>query len=129
METRLRELSDALAAAERRASEAEAREAVCRGAIENLFAPGPGVATPEKYEPDYGEPHRVTWNAKIDALLLALAQPSPVAAALVELERAAGELMKLHEHPVPAFREAHKAELWAALKNALAALDRARGGR
>ena len=48
-----------------------------RAAIEGFFTPGPGIAMPARHEPDLGEPHMITWNRKIDALLAAIGRKEP----------------------------------------------------
>jgi len=67
---RARQEYDALRA---RADKAEAEVATLRAAIEGFFRPGPGVAMPARYEPDFGESCNITWNRKLDALAAALA--------------------------------------------------------
>lgn len=50
-----------------------------RASIKHFFAPGPGIATPEYYywpdgQLDNSEPHKKTWNEKLDRLKAALGE-------------------------------------------------------
>src|SRR2546430_1718287 len=56
---------------EAKLAEREAQIAALREAIEHFFAPGPGIATPERYEHPTDVYH-TTWNEKLTRLQTAM---------------------------------------------------------